>query len=280
MNEHQPQPLTYVFHDVTRAMHGTKESHLAIPTTSVISTSLLPASISPSWLSPSWHSILRNPYLLYVVLVLVSIVILTWLYHRLRRYKTASDIPQHIIKNNVALRGVVTAVRDGDNFRFYHRPGFWVWKVPSTRKELRDNTIHVRIAGVDAPEGSHFGMPAQPYASEAKDWLLNLVLHKDITIIPYSIDRYGRLIAMAYVRRKRFKPCNVSLQMVKTGFATVYTGAGAQYGGILKELEVAETQAKRKRKGMWAQGMKRYVSPAEHKRLYLQNRANDYSTSQ
>lgn len=73
----------------------------------------------------------------------------------------------------------VLSVGDGDNFRLYHTPGlFWRWplklrRVPTIQKgksspmigtrklliiaqlsELRDQTIHIRMAGVDAPEVS------------------------------------------------------------------------------------------------------------------------------
>jgi endonuclease YncB( thermonuclease family) len=70
------------------------------------------------------------------------------------------------------------SVGDADNFRLYHTPGFgWRWplkfrRVPTLSKgsfvspifswdmcslymdqlELKEQTIHVRIAGVDAPE--------------------------------------------------------------------------------------------------------------------------------
>ncbi|KAI6020514.1 hypothetical protein EDC04DRAFT_2738026, partial [Pisolithus marmoratus] len=52
---------------------------------------------------------------------------------------------------------------DADNFRSYHTPGIgWRWfrRVPTLAKDLKDQTIHIRIAGIDAPEGGHFGRPA------------------------------------------------------------------------------------------------------------------------
>jgi len=55
----------------------------------------------------------------------------------------------------VRLRGTVTRVGDADNFHLFHRP-FWYRKaVPVGGKALRAaGTVHVRLAGVDAPEVS------------------------------------------------------------------------------------------------------------------------------
>lgn len=69
--------------------------------------------------------------------------------------------------------------------------------------DLKDQTLHIRLAGVDAPEVSiiihtvkattgllyvttqlaHFGNPAQPYSSEALDWFVpSLSLSLPLTI--------------------------------------------------------------------------------------------------
>lgn len=71
---------------------------------------------------------------------------------------------------------ISASVGDADNFRLYHTPGIgWNWplkfrRIPSTSKgerlyltedfrlfnlcvaDLKDQTLHIRIAGVDAPE--------------------------------------------------------------------------------------------------------------------------------
>lgn len=73
---------------------------------------------------------------------------------------------------------LMISVGDADNFRLYHTPGFG-WRlpfkfrsVPTTPKgmlqcgpylrgadyiwtELKDQTLHIRLAGVDAPEAAH-----------------------------------------------------------------------------------------------------------------------------
>ena len=99
----------------------------------------------------------------------------------------------------------MTRVGDGDNFRFYHTPGGllmgwgWLRKIPTTRKELKDETLMIRLCGIDAPEGAHFGKPAQPFADDALNWLRGYVDGKYVTITPYSIDQYKRVVARAQI---------------------------------------------------------------------------------
>ncbi|CAK5268606.1 unnamed protein product, partial [Mycena citricolor] len=76
----------------------------------------------------------------------------------LRRIPNSDWITPDIFAKKRWVRGTVTSVGDSDNFRLYHTPAFgWSWPfkfrtVPSTAKGLKDKTLHIRIAGVDAPE--------------------------------------------------------------------------------------------------------------------------------
>jgi endonuclease YncB( thermonuclease family) len=165
-----------------------------------------------------------------------------------KRFKTASHIPPEVFEKQLKIRGKVVAVGDSDNFRLYHTPGFgwgWIRNIPKTRKELQNQTISIRIAGVDAPEGAHFGMPAQPYSAEAKTFLTNLVLNKRVQVQLLSRDQYSRVVAMAYVRKPPlFLKKNVSAEMLKAGLASIYVAKGAQYAGILDQLQKYEARAK------------------------------------
>ncbi|RCI07053.1 putative endonuclease lcl3 [Rhizopus stolonifer] len=188
-----------------------------------------------------------------------------------KRFKTAAHIPQEAFEKTSTIRGRVVAVGDSDNFRLYHTPGFgwgWIRGVPKTRKELQNQTIAIRIAGVDAPESAHFGMPAQPFSAEAKELLTNMVLNKNVSVRLLSRDQYSRVVAMAYVRNPPFYlKKNVSLEMVKAGLASLYVAKGAQYDGILDKLKKHEEKAKKRRKGIWSQ--KNYISPGDHKAKFL-----------
>jgi len=188
------------------------------------------------------------------------------------RYPTAAHIPPQAFAKQQKITGKVVSVGDSDNFRVYHTPGIgwgWLRTVPTTRKELKDQTIHIRIAGVDAPEGAHFGMPAQPFSAESKDWLTSLSLNKKVDLELYSRDRYERVVAMAHLRTWPFYWIrrNVSIEMLKAGMASIYTAKGAEYGKYLSQLEKAEEQAKKRKKGIWSQ--KDFVDPSEHKKQYL-----------
>ncbi|EGO28632.1 hypothetical protein SERLADRAFT_346624 [Serpula lacrymans var. lacrymans S7.9] len=196
-----------------------------------------------------------------------------------RRLRTAEWITPDIMKQRRWIKGVVTSVGDGDNFRLFHTPGIgWGWplkfrRVPSLNKELKDQTIHVRIAGVDAPEGAHFGRPAQPYAEESLSWLRTHLLGKTVYCQLVRRDQYGRIVSVV-VQPPGFLPGflvsgkSLSLEMLKAGWVTTYEQAGAEYGKWGKvEFQRIETSAKAARRGMWKDGITA-ETPAEYKRRY------------
>lgn len=59
---------------------------------------------------------------------------------------------------------------------------------------------------------------------------------------------------------------NVSLTMVKNGFATIYTSRGAVYGSIKDKILAAEEQAKKKKLKIWSQKASNFESPEDFKR--------------
>lgn len=207
----------------------------------------------------------------------------------LRRIPGAAYVRPSFFRSR-SVFGRVTSVGDGDNFHLFHTPGGratgWGWwrRVPETRKELKDRTvggsrfckpqtdadrnqlqIAIRLAGVDAPEASHFGRPAQPFSAEALKWLSDYILHRNIRAYVYKRDQYNRIVATVYVRRFLLRK-NVGLEMVKNGLATTYEAkSGAEYGGMKEVYERAEAKAKRKRRGMWAGKASAFESPREYK---------------
>ncbi|SCV73052.1 BQ2448_6977 [Microbotryum intermedium] len=201
-----------------------------------------------------------------------------WIWARyLRRIANVEQLTAAHL-NGRALRGIVTSVGDADNFRLYHKPWWALYRrVPTTRADLKNQTLHIRLAGVDAPELAHFGNPAQAYSAEALDWLTRSVLGKTVRVELYSKDRYGRVVGMAYVRKfPFFFRRNVSEEMLKQGLATVYTQGGAVHAGLLQRFEEVEAKAKaierhlvspsrRRKVGMWAQTSTDYESPTAYK---------------
>lgn len=125
--------------------------------------------------------------------------------------------------------------------------------------------IHIRLAGIDAPELAHFGRPSQPFARDALGWLTAYVLHRRVRAYVYKRDQYDRAVATVYVRRGLWRR-DVGLQMLKSGLATVYEAkTGAEFGQLEDRYRRAEWWAKRRRKGMWAGGMVDFESPREFK---------------
>ncbi|KAI0283522.1 hypothetical protein BC826DRAFT_1059767 [Russula brevipes] len=201
-----------------------------------------------------------------------------------KRIKNAGWVTPDLLERKRWITGVVTSVGDADNFRFYHTPGFG-WRgpfkfrrIPTTRRELKDQTIHIRMAGMDAPELSHFGNPAQPHAPEALAWLKEHVEGRRIKCQLLRRDQYVRVVALPLLPRHRWEwwtwigPArNLSLEMIRAGWGVAYEGAGAVYGTWSKEMYlVAEAEAQAARRGMWREGTA-IESPAEYKkRLRMQ----------
>ena len=120
------------------------------------------------------------------------------------------------------------------------------------RAKGKGKTIHVRIAGVDAPELAHFGRPAQPYGQEAIEWLKGFILGKYVRVYPWRQDQYSRVVCSVYKRRWVFFKSDVSLNMLKCGLATVYEAKfGSEFGNKEKQYRAAEERAKQKKIGMW-----------------------------
>lgn len=127
--------------------------------------------------------------------------------------------------------------------------------------------IAVRLAGIDAPESSHFGKPAQPYSSEAMSWLKNYVLNGRVRVKLHRRDQYDRVVATVWMRQGflKYRKTNVGLEMVKAGLAGVYEAkTGTEFGGLEEKYRMAEADARAKKKGMWAL-KKGYESPRAYK---------------
>ncbi|KAF2736659.1 SNase-domain-containing protein [Polyplosphaeria fusca] len=159
-----------------------------------------------------------------------------------------------------SLFGQVTSVGDADNFRLFHTPGGrlagWGWlpwkRVPTKKDQLVKKTIHIRIAGVDAPELAHWGREAQPYSKEALEWLTQYIHNRRVRAYIYRRDQYDRVVAQVLIR-KWFLRKDVGLEMLKRGLATVYDAkTGSEFGQHEQRYRDAEQKAQADKVGMWA----------------------------
>ncbi|KIJ13684.1 hypothetical protein PAXINDRAFT_135774, partial [Paxillus involutus ATCC 200175] len=198
-----------------------------------------------------------------------------------KRLRSSEWVTPDVLARRRWVRGVVTSVGDADNFRLYHTPGIgWRWplkfrRVPTASKDLKDKTIHIRIAGVDAPEGAHFGRPSQPYAEESLAWLKNRIEGRTLYCQLIRKDQYSRIVGVPLVPR-RFLPLFLSkswgsplaLDMLRAGTATTYEQAGAEYGPWGRKVFLRlEAEARADRRGMW-KNAESVETPAEYKRRY------------
>ncbi|KAH9966185.1 hypothetical protein BGW80DRAFT_744202 [Lactifluus volemus] len=202
-----------------------------------------------------------------------------------KRIKNAEWVTPTMLKRKRWITGVVTNVGDADNFRLYHTPGFG-WRgplkfrhIPTHFRELKGKTIHIRVAGMDAPELSHFGRPAQPYSAQALEWLKENVEGRSIKCQLLRRDQYQRIVALPLIPRRHWRwwwwwlarvhtTRNLSLEMVRAGWGAVYEKTGAEYGQWNKEAYVAaQSEAQAARRGIWQGGMNIEL-PAEYKKRH------------
>lgn len=93
----------------------------------------------------------------------------------------------------------------------------------------------VRIVGMDAPE------LAQPYGRASKAALSELVLHKEVHVVPAGVDKYGRELAQLRYDTS-FGQLDVAETMISNGHA--FSWGGAHYK--------AQEYAAENRLGVWS----------------------------
>ena len=120
----------------------------------------------------------------------------------------------------------------------------------------------IRLVGIDAPEKSrNKHEPGQPFSQASTKFLAGMVLNKNVDIVSYGNDRYGRTLGVVYLDGK-----NVNLEMVKAGLAEVYRGKPAP-GFDKGPYETAEDEARSAGIGMWSLGDK-YISPKDWRKYH------------
>ncbi|KAK9773466.1 hypothetical protein AB5N19_05234 [Seiridium cardinale] len=205
------------------------------------------------------------------VLVTTTVLVSLQFYRSyLRRIPGAVHVQPSFFRKR-SLFGKVTSVGDGDNFHLFHTPGGrltgwgWLRSVPQKKTDLKGKTIPVRLAGIDAPEGAHFGRPAQPFATDALAWLSDYILGRRVRAHIYKRDQYDRIVATVFVRRFLIRR-DIGLEMLKRGLATTYEAkSGAEFGGLEEKYKAAESKAKAKKRGMWGAEPEHFESPRDYK---------------
>lgn len=104
-----------------------------------------------------------------------------------------------------------------------------------TVADENQNLHRIRIVGMDAPE------LAQPYGRAAKAALSELVLHKEVHVVPAGVDKYGRELAQLRYDTS-FGQLDVAETMISNGHA--FSWGGAHYK--------AQEYAAAHRLGIWS----------------------------
>ena len=121
------------------------------------------------------------------------------------------------------VRATVLSIGDGDTIRV----------------QQGQQRVTVRLACIDAPE-----MAQAPYGAQSRAYLqTRLRIGAPVTILPQTIDRYGRTVAEV------IGEVNLNLAMVEDGQAFAYRQYLSQCNA--KEYLDAEYRASRSRYGVW-----------------------------
>lgn len=185
-------------------------------------------------------------------------------------FENADSIPIEYFKEKKEIKAIVVKITDGDTVRVRH--------VTNSRTSseftgnLKDHTIAVRLAAVDAPETAKFGNAGQALGEAAKSFVSDKLLNKRVTIKLLSKDHYGRVLGLVKYRDNTILPdflCSkkdLSEQLLSKGLAVVYRQGGAQYDGSIDRWNSIEKQAIRAKRGIWMNGEKNAELPSDYKR--------------
>lgn len=144
-----------------------------------------------------------------------------------RRQQELVDEP----KGTAVHEGEVVGVTDGDTLTLLEN----------------QRQIKIRLAEIDTPERG------QPYGTQAKKVLSDLVFGKHARAVVQDIDRYGRSVARIYVNG-----IDVNAEMVKRGAAWVYRRYAED-----TSLYDLEHEAQANKRGLWGLPEAQQIPPWE-----------------
>ncbi|MDP3920421.1 MAG: thermonuclease family protein [Candidatus Omnitrophota bacterium] len=109
------------------------------------------------------------------------------------------------------------------------------------------NNEKVRLIGIDAPEieNTKYQREGEYYGEEAKRYLSDLVLGKDVRLDPPGehYDKYGRRLAYVYL-----EDLLVNAELIRLGYADVYRKFPFEKNVEFIRLE---EEARKRQRGLW-----------------------------
>ena len=130
------------------------------------------------------------------------------------------------------IEGTVTRVSDGDTIQITDQLG---------------TKAKVRLYGIDAPETAKGKKLGQPYGEESFQMLRQKVDRQQVRLDVVDIDKYKRLVAIAWLSGR-----NINREMVSEGWAWAYRKY--LYRAHASEWISDEEQARKAGKGLWQKG--------------------------
>jgi endonuclease YncB( thermonuclease family) len=117
------------------------------------------------------------------------------------------------------------------------------------------NTQHrIRLEGIDAPEAH------QPFGTQSKKRLSQMIFDKDVTVVYTKLDQYGRIVGKLLLDGN-----DVNLEQIKAGMAWHYKEYEGEQTVEDRDLYArAEDEARNARRGLWVDANP--VEPAEFRR--------------
>jgi endonuclease YncB( thermonuclease family) len=152
------------------------------------------------------------------------------------QFDTVNDVPKSYFTDQRTIYAYVERIIDGDTIRVRHVP-FYSWTgrspQPLTTRGIADQTLSIRIYGVDCPEIAKNGKAGQPFAEEAKQFASNLMLNRMVKITFLRRDQYGRAVSAVETVSPwwalGFGVKDLSLELASAGLGELYVGGGAEY---------------------------------------------------
>lgn len=158
-----------------------------------------------------------------------------------QQFETVDQVPKSYFDQHKSIYAYVERVIDGDTIRVRHIPAYkfrLIEPVPLEKRGIAEETLSIRIYGVDTPEVAKRGQAAQPFAEEAKEFTSNFCFHRMVKITFLRKDQYRRAVCVVQTLGRGgfllnwfpgLRPRDLSIELASAGLAELYTGGGAEY---------------------------------------------------
>ena len=156
--------------------------------------------------------------------------------------ETVGMVPKAYFEENRSIYGFTERILDGDTIRVRHVPGYSFTNQtpePLAKRGITDDTLLIRIYGVDCPEiAKNKNQATQPFGEEAKQFTSDLVYHQMVKVTFLRRDRYGRAIAVVETLPAGgyllsglpgLGTRDLTLELAREGLAELYEGGAAEY---------------------------------------------------